>query len=179
MRKQGYCLLALALASGCPEGKRTPAQRAGIRRLTGSTLEFVPTEGQLPYCLILTTSSKGVVRQLTMTRENKSIRCEGARPIGGVSYRVPIDEGPIKAFIFFSDRRLNAGSVAEQLVEMTARPNFNTMDLRLPGQVSTEVLEFSPEEGASPTVGGIVGPSGALREGSPDAGGDGPADAGR
>jgi len=165
MTKIGYCLVAAAFLSGCPE-KRLPPRRAEIHRLTGNTIELVPTEGQLPYCMIFTTSARGVVRQLTMTRENKSVPCEAGKPIGGVSYRIPTDEGPIRAFIFFSDRKLNAGSVAEQVVEMTTRSSFNAMDLRLPGQVTTEILEFSPEEAASPTVGAIVGPAGTLDGGT-------------
>lgn len=164
MTKLVYCLLAVAFLSGCPE-KRSQPRRAELHRLAGNAIELVPTEGQLPHCLIFTTSAKGVVRQLTMTRENKSVPCEAGKPIGGVSYRIPIDEGPIKAFIFFSDRKLNAGSIAEQVVEMTTRPNFNAMDLRLPGQVNTEILEFSPEEAPSPTVGRIIGPGGTLKEG--------------
>lgn len=172
MRKMCYCLLAWAFVSACPE-KRPPLQRVNAHQLSGNTLQFIPAEGQLPYCLIFTTSSKGVVRQLTMTRENKSIPCEAGKPIGAVSYRIPIDEGPIKAFIFFSDRELNAASVAEQVVEMNSRRAFNTMDLRLPGQVNTEILEFSPEETASPTVGGLVGPGGTVKRSGAEPSADG------
>lgn len=169
MSKLGCCLLAVGFLSGCPE-KRSPLRRAELHRLGGNTIELVPTEGQLPYCLIFTTSGRGVIRQLTMTRENRSVPCEAGKAIGGTTYRIPIDEGAIKVVIFFSDRKLNATSIAEQIVEMTGRSSFNAMDLRLPGQVNTEVLEFSPEEAPSPTVGGIVGPGGTLREGAADGG---------
>lgn len=172
MRKVSYCLLAWAFVSACAE-KRPPLRRVDTYRLSGNTVQFIPAEGQLPYCLIFTTSSRSVVRQLTMTPENKSVPCEAGKPIGGVSYRILVDEGPIKAFIFFSDRKLNAASVAEQVVEMNSRRVFNTMDLRLPGQVSTEILEFSPEETASPTVGGVVGPGGTLKRSGAEPSADG------
>lgn len=151
----------LAVALACAQEKSAPARRAEIRKLTGDTIELLPSKGQLPYCLIFTASAGGVVRQLTMARPNVSIRCEVGRPIGKVSYRIPIDEGAIKALVFFSDRRLNAASVAEQVVEMTSRPAFNAMDFRLPGQVTTEILEFAPQQEGNPTVGEIVGPRGS------------------
>ncbi len=156
MKRLSSCAFAFALLAACPESK-SPPRRADLRKLSSTTVQIVPAPGQLPYCLVFTTSFTGVVRQLTMNHENKSIKCDADKPIGGVSYRFPIDEGKVRIYLFFSDLALSAGSVAEQIVEKAAEPSFNIMDLRLPGQVIVEIYEFSPEEEEGPMVGEIVG----------------------
>src|SRR4051794_14526292 len=83
-------LLVAACAAGCPDSKPAAGpHRVELKRLSGTTVELVPTSGQMPFCMLYTISDKGVVRQLTMTRENKSVRCEAGQPIGGVPYRIP------------------------------------------------------------------------------------------
>jgi hypothetical protein len=130
-------------------------------------MEVVPTEGQLPYCLLYTVSQKGVIRQLTMTRENRSIKCPAGRPIANASFRVPLEEGPVKVYILFSDQRVQAGSVAQQLFELQGRDRITGMDFRLPGQAFVEMLEFTPEEGGAPVTGGVVTPGGEMAPGAP------------
>jgi hypothetical protein len=132
-------------------------------------MEVVPNDGQLPFCLLFTVSEKGVIRQLTMTRENRSIKCESGRPIANTSFRVPTQEGKVKVYVIFSDQRIQAGSVAQQLYELRDRPRVTGIDFRLPGQAFVESLEFVPEEGGAPVTGGVIGAGGEVAEG---AGGD-------
>jgi hypothetical protein len=146
---------------GCEQSQKPalPA-RAELRTLGGSTIELVPKEGQHPYCLVFTVSEKGIIRQLTMTRENRSIKCEAGKRIFNSSFRVPLEEGKVKAYIFFSDQRIQAGSVAQQLYELQGKPRVTAMDFRLPGAVAVEMLEFTPQEGGEPVTGSQVGTTG-------------------
>jgi hypothetical protein len=151
-------VLVLGLACTDDKSKGGPPARAQLRKVSGSTIEIVPTEGQLPYCLVYTVSRKGIIRQLTMTRENRSIKCDSGKPIANTSFRVPTQEGPVKVYIFFSDQRVQAGSVAQQLMDIQNKERMTAMDFRLPGQAFVEMLEFTPEEGGTPIVGEVVTP---------------------
>jgi len=170
MRRAG-CVVGLLLLCACPE-RAVPQKRAELRRLSGDAIEVIPTPGQMPYCLMFTTSEKGVVRQLTMTRRNASLTCEAGRPIGATSYRIPVEEGKVRIHILFSDQRLDATSIAHDIGEMAGKPDFNPMSLRLPGNVTSETLEFTPETLAEPMLGTKLGPGGETgdRGPTPDAG---------
>jgi hypothetical protein len=157
-------ILAIGVSlMGCTPSKSSAPKRAWIEELGGSTVNIIPAEGQPPYCLVFTVSAKGVVRQLTMNRENTSVPCEAKKPIGGVSYRIPVAEGKIRAHILFSDRKLEAGPMATQIHELAGEnPQFTALDLRAPGQVMIETLEFTPMlEGAEVTVRPEGAPSGS------------------
>lgn len=177
----GLSAAALFL-TGCPQGTtgKAPSQeRAELRVLNGSTLEVAPTEGQLPYCLLFTIAETGkppIIRQLTMTHENKSVPCEANRAIGGISYKIPIEEGKIRILVFFSDSKLSAGSVAQQIYELAANnPRWNTLDLRLPGKVFVETLDFDPQPDRPVAAGVVVGSTGTPQEadaGAPDTAAD-------
>ncbi len=169
----GIASLILVLAA-CPE-KQSPPRRAELRKLSGISVRIIPAPGQLPYCLVFTLSATGVIRQLTMEGENLSLECPAGKPIGGVSYRFPISEGTVRIYILFSDRRLNAGSIAPQIVEKAGAPYLNVTDLRLPGRANAEVLEFTPTVEGEPKVGTLVGRHRELVDGGAPAG----ADAGR
>jgi hypothetical protein len=172
MTRWPWAVAVLALVAGCTQdNKQAPPARAQLRKVSGSTMEIVPSEGQLPYCLVYTVSQKGVIRQLTMTRENRSIKCDSSRPIANTSFRVPAQEGPVKVYVFFSDQRVQAGSVAQQLFELQGRPRVTAMDFRLPGQAFVEMLEFIPEESEPPVTGGVVTPAGEVEPGTADEGG--------
>jgi hypothetical protein len=148
--------------SAC-QGEGNKAQkRAELRQLGGNKVEIVPAEGQLPYCLVFTRSANGVLRQLTMTHENKSLRCPAGEPVGHVSYRIPVEEGEVTALVFFSDQKLNAGSVGQQLYEMPRDQRFSPMNLRLPGQVNVEAIAFQPQQDTETAVGGVVGAGGMV-----------------
>ncbi len=168
MTRWPWVMAVLVLGAGCTDdkGKGGPPSRAQLRKVSGSTIEIVPTEGQLPYCLIYTVSQKGIIRQLTMTRENRSIKCEAGKPIANTSFRVPTQEGPVRVYVFFSDQRVQAGSVAQQLMEKQGQERMTAMDFRLPGQAFVEMLEFTPEEGGTPITGEVVTPGGTGEAGT-------------
>ena len=146
--------VALLLLAGCTRS-RPPTQRVQLRRISGDTVQVVPTGGQLPYCLVFTQSQKGVVRQLTMSKSNQSVKCPAGDPVLGLTYRIPVEEGPVKIHTFFSDQRLEAVSVANQLAEMQ-NPSFNPIDFRLPGKVVVEAIDFIPSETNEPQPGTLV-----------------------
>jgi hypothetical protein len=166
MTRWAWAAAVLVLGVGCSrQGKEGPTARAELRRVSGSTLEVVPSEGQLPYCLLYTVSQKGVIRQLTMTRENRSIKCDAGRPIANTSFRIPAQEGPVKLYVIFSDQRVPAGSVAQQLYDLRDRPHVSGMDFRLHGQAVVEQLAFTPEADGTPVTGGVVGEQGEVADG--------------
>lgn len=146
-------LVFAALAGGCDESNNNnkgPSQgprRAELRAVGPSTVEIIPAPGQLAHCLVYTESEKGVIRQLTMSFEDQSVPCEAGTPIGGEKYKIPVNEGKVRAYVIFSDRPLKGATVAGQLNEAwnDKRP-FTAMDLRAPGQVAIETLEFTPSK---------------------------------
>jgi hypothetical protein len=161
MTRWPWAVAVLVLGIACTDDKSRggPPARAQLRKVSGSTIEIVPTDGQLPYCLVYTVSQKGIIRQLTMTRENRSIKCDSGKPIANTSFRVPTQEGPVKVYVFFSDQRIQAGSVAQQLMDVQNKERMTAMDFRLPGQAFVEMLEFTPEEGGTPVIGEVVAPA--------------------
>ncbi len=159
MNKLGLGVLSsCAMIAGCPQSA-APPHRAEIRQLTGNSAQIIPTAGQLPYCLVFTTSASGLIRQLTMSHDDRSIECPADRPIGGVRYRFPVDEGRVRILVLFSDRKLDAGSVAEQIVEKGSASALSATDLRLPGRANSEVLEFTPALEREPALGTVIGRS--------------------
>lgn len=155
--------LLLVLIGGltsCSDAIRPPTSRAAIKRIEGTTFEVIPSEGQYPYCLVFTLSSNGVIRQLTMSRENVSYTCAAGKPVGGHSFRAPLDEGAVKVQVLFTSQKVNAASVAQQLLDLRDRPQISSIDLRLPGNAAIETLSFAPEAEPIPTVGGVVGKGG-------------------
>ncbi|MDP1822826.1 MAG: hypothetical protein Q8L48_06280 [Archangium sp.] len=148
-------LLLTALA--CEKPAPAITKRAAIARTGGTTFEIVPTEGQYPHCLVYTVSRSGLTRQLTMSRSNLSYDCVAGRPIGGHSYKVPLNEGPVRVFVFFTTQAVNAASVSQQILDAPDRQALSVMNMRLPGQAHLEVLDFTPEEDVAPEVGGLVG----------------------
>jgi hypothetical protein len=136
-----------------------PTTRVELRKISGDTLQIVPTEDSLPYCLVFTQSDK-VTRQLTISKSNQSVKCPAGQPVLGQTYRIPADEGPVKVHVFLSDQRLEAVSVANQITEM-AKPSFNPMDMRLPGRVVVQTLSFTPAEPAKGAVVPAVSPPAA------------------
>jgi hypothetical protein len=146
---------AAVLAAACRRPTSTSAHRMEIRPVMGNTVHFIPAADQLPYCLIYTQSAKGVTRQMTMTRSNQSVACPAGEPVLGLRFRLPADEGPVRVHVLFSDQRLQATALASQVVEMTS-PGFNPMDLRLPGRVVLETLDYVPTEEPATAVGEVV-----------------------
>jgi hypothetical protein len=172
--------VALVAVTACEKPKEAPTKRVRINSLGGNRVEFVPSAGQLPYCHIFTRSSSGVLRQLTMTHDNDSLACPAGKPVGDVTFRIPVQEGEVTAFVLFSDQKLNAASVGQQLYDLPSAQAFNAMNLRVPGNVATEVLTFSPSKESETALGGVIGESGAIEAGDagvapePAAAGDAP-----
>lgn len=160
-------LVGLALLAGCADDKKEAGARVQLRKLTGTSFELVPAERQHPYCLVFTSSATGVIRQLTMSRENGSYSCPAGKPVGGHSYRVPLEEGAVKVQVLFTSQKVNAASIAQQLLDLKDRAQVTSMDLRLPGNAAIETLSFTPESEAPPPIGGVVGANGVTE---PDAG---------
>ena len=162
-------LTSICVFAGC-EKEKGPAARGELRQVTGNTFEIIPAEGQLKHCLVFTRSETGVIRQLTMTHGNRSVPCEEGKPIGGIRYRVPVSEGPVKIHIFFSDQPLNAGALAQDLYERKGDPSFQPIDLRLPGKVVVQTLELQPSEAMPAQVGAQIGAGGAILPSGGDGG---------
>jgi hypothetical protein len=150
-------VVALGVVGCQKQEKPAVPTRAEVRSLGGSTVEFIAKDGQHPFCLLYTVSEKGIIRQLTMTRENRSIKCDSGKRIYNSSFRIPVEEGKVRAYIFFSDQRINAGSVAQQLYDLRDKERVTAMDFRLPGAVSVETLEFTPQAGGDPVSGSVTG----------------------
>jgi hypothetical protein len=157
LRTLTVAVCAAVLAAGCKKPAPTP-HRMEIRTVAGNTVQFIPGPDQLPYCLIYTQTGKGVTRQMTLTRSNQSVQCTAGEPVLGLYFRMPADEGRVRVHVLFSDQRLQATALAAQVVEM-ASPDFNPMDLRLPGRVVLETLEYVPVEEPAAVVGEVVQPA--------------------
>lgn len=154
---KAVAVVALGAVGCTQEQKPATTARAELKMVSGSAVEIIPKEGQHPYCMLFTVSEKGIIRQLTMTRENRSIKCDAGKRIYNSSFRIPVEEGKVRAYIFFSDQRIQAGSVAQQLNDLRDKPRLTAMDFRLPGSVSVEMLEFTPQPGGEPVTGSVVG----------------------
>jgi hypothetical protein len=135
-------VLALLLA-GC-SSPPPPAKRVSLKAAGPASIELVPAAGQLPYCLVYTRTESGIVRQLTPIDPNEAIPCPAGAPIGGSSYAIPKAEGKVRIFVVLSDRVIDGRPVSAQVRELGATPGFSAMDLRAPGNVALETLEFTP-----------------------------------
>lgn len=153
-RRTLFVLALVGILAGCARSSG-PTARVELRKLSGDTMQIVPTDDSLPYCLVFTQSAKGITRQLTISKSNLSVKCPTGQPVLGQTYRIPVDEGPVKVHVFLSDQRLEAISVANQLTEMS-QLSFNPIDMRLPGRVVVQTLAFSPVPTAEPTTGAVV-----------------------
>ena len=98
-----------------------------------------------------------------MSRSNQSYECSAGRPLGGHAYKVPLNEGPVRVYVFFTSQPVNAASVSQQLIDAPDRQALSIMNMRLPGQAHLEVLDFAPEEDVAPEVGGMIEPDGGLQ----------------
>lgn len=157
----GCAVLALV---GCKQGPPPGATtRLTLKKISGEKVQFVPAKNQLTYCLIFTRAANGPLRLLTMTYDNRSPHCPADKPVQGLTYRIPASEGPVKILAFFSDQRINAGSIAQQLWD---QPNATPMNLRLPGSVNAQTLTFTPEKEEVATTGEQVGPGGQISAGA-------------
>jgi hypothetical protein len=133
------------LIAACSSRSEAPARRATLQIVGPASIKIIPAEKQYPYCLAYTVSEKGIVRQLTMSPENASFECKAGEPVGGQTYFTPANEGKVRVYVLFSDRKLEALPIGAQVHEMARTPGFTAMDLRAPGLVVMETLEFTPK----------------------------------
>jgi hypothetical protein len=148
-------LFPLALGA-CVRSPELPKHRVDLVRKSGSTFELVPTDGQMPFCLAFTVNLAGVTRQLTMSEQNVSFRCEAGQRVGGHTWRVPLSDGPVKVYVLLTSQAVNAGSVVQQLLEAPDRQHLTVMNMRLPGNAVLETLDFTPEAESVPQEGSVV-----------------------
>src|SRR3954468_10205468 len=164
--KQLACWVGLLALASCPSEGDAQAAHSQVLRTGGTTFELIPGKGQLPYCLAFTQSAKGVMRQLTMSSKNLSFDCKPGKPVGGRVFKAPLEEGAVKMYVIFSSEPINAAMVTVQLVDTSDLSQLTAMDLRLPGRVQLETLEFAPEADEPPSVGEVLGGK-ALDAGTP------------
>ncbi|MFT3706602.1 MAG: hypothetical protein QM817_02940 [Archangium sp.] len=152
------CLIvALAVTLAACDDKPAPTKRATLNRTGGTTFEIVPSPGQQPFCLAYTVSRSGLTRQLTMSRSNQSFECTAGKPLGKHAFKVPLNEGPVRVYIFFTSQAVNAASVSQQLLDAPDRQALQVMNMRLPGVAVLEALDFTPEEDVAAEVGEVLG----------------------
>jgi hypothetical protein len=136
-------VLGWLLLIGC-EGRSAPAvHRVELRKTASDLIELVPKEGLPPYCLVYSIAEYGTIRQLTMNETDDSFDCPPGAPIGNTSFRIPKAEGKARIFVIFSDQKLAAASVAQQINDL-GKPHFSTLDLRVPGKAVSDVIEYTP-----------------------------------
>lgn len=141
---RGRACLALALALAACRSPAPPPKRVSVKAVGPATIQLVPAEGQLPYCLVFARAESGVVRQLTPLDPNEAIPCPAGAPIGGATYAIPKAEGKVRVYVVFADRAIDGRPLGAQVRELGATPGFSAMDLRAPGNVALEMLEFTP-----------------------------------
>jgi hypothetical protein len=148
-------VLAAALPA-CSKPADSAGRRAEIKQVGPASVQLLPAAGQLPFCLAFTASERGVVRQLTMPPDRLAVPCAQGEPIGGLTYRIPPEEGKVRIYVLFSDQPIKADPIGEQVYEVgsAGRPLIG-MDLRAPGKVHLETLEFAPSADAAEAA--IVG----------------------
>ncbi len=133
------------LLSSCKNTPQGPPHRVELRKLGGESIEIVPLAGAPSSCLVFSVAQSGVVRQLTMNADDTSMDCEPGKPIGGQPFRIVAREGKVRIYTVFSDQKLAAAPIAEQIHELADKADLTGLDLRAPGRVTTDVLEFVPE----------------------------------
>jgi len=148
--KAALIVLALGVGLvGCSKAEPPERiQRVTLTQKSPITFELVPAPDQPPYCHVFTTTATGVIWLQTPTEDQLSIDCPAGEIITGVALRVPKREGKVNIYVIFSDRRLEGGPLQVQIQEMVQQMKpVSAVDLRAPGKVVVEKLEFMPTGG--------------------------------
>ncbi len=156
MRACAWLTVFVAISLGCSNTPSTPQKRVTLRRVGGTSFELIPNPETLPYCLAYTVSKRGLTRQLTMSKKNLSFECKPGRPIGGISYRVPLDEGPVKIHVVLTSQQVNAAAVTQDILDAENRLALSVMNMRLPGVAAVETIDFDPSQDVEAQIGGVV-----------------------
>lgn len=140
------CLVGLAFGCSKPAPRPSPSPRVTLISKGPSQVELVPMEGQPPYCLVFTVAEGGrPIRHLTMLDDKLSPDCPAGQPIASTVFRIPPREGKVKIYVIFSDRALEVDPISRQIDELvTEKQAITAMDLRAPGRVVVEVLDYAP-----------------------------------
>jgi hypothetical protein len=141
-----WVLPLLLLPFGCSQAPPPPAPaRVSLVQKGPASIELLPLAGQPPNCLVFTVAEYGPIRHLTMLEDKRSPDCPAGAPILGTAFRIPPREGKVKIYVIFSDRFLESDSIAKQMDDLVRQKQAITaMDLRAPGSVVLETLEFTP-----------------------------------
>lgn len=147
---------------GC-ESSRASVSRAALVRQGPALFQVMPAAEQHQYCSIFTVSEAGVTRQLTMAPDNLAFECPVGRAVGLRTWRAPAEEGPVRVLVFFTSQRVNAATIAQQLLELRDPRRASLLDMRLPGTAALETLEFTPLPDSPVDEGGIISDGGRRR----------------
>ena len=128
---------------GCESRSAPVVHHVELRKTSNDNVELIPKEGVPPYCLVYSIAEKGTIRQLTMNETNDSFDCPPGAAIGDTSFRSPRHEGKARIYVIFSDQKLSAATVAQQINDL-GTASFSTLDLRVPGKAMSDVLEYTP-----------------------------------
>ena len=140
----GVVALGLALAA-CDKRPAEPASRVRLELVSPGEVRLVPEAGQLPNCLEFTASDTGVVRLLTMNEAGAAAPCPAGQPIGGVTFRIPKEEGHFRILVVFADTAVESRAIASEVRELATHGKPVTgMDLRAPGNVAVGTVDFTP-----------------------------------
>ncbi|MFO0593356.1 MAG: hypothetical protein U0441_37790 [Polyangiaceae bacterium] len=134
------------LLGACGAPAATPAPRRASLSTANGQWSVSPTEGQLPYCLLVQARGSELAVPLPIAEDGQSVACPAGKPIGRKSWPVPANNAVYKVFVVFSDRPLKGDTVAEQIrsrLDEGPQAVVTSMDLRAPGQVALETLEVS------------------------------------
>ena len=72
-----------------------------------------------------------------------------------------VDGDDPKSSLFLTNQKLNAATIAQQLIELKDPRRASLLDMRLPGIASLETLEFTPLPESPIDEGGIIGDGGS------------------
>jgi hypothetical protein len=144
-------LLVLALAAGglgCSKSEASArAQRVNVVQKSPTSFELVPSEGLPPYCHVFMVTATGYVQHHTATATDDllSLECPAGAVITNRALKVPKREGKVKAYVIFSDQPIEGRPISNQINDLVSqRQPVTAFDLRAPGRVIVETLEFNP-----------------------------------
>jgi hypothetical protein len=144
-------LLVLALAAwglGCSKSEASARpQRVNLVQKSPTSFELVPSEGLPPYCHVFMVTTSGYVLHHTATATDDllSVECPAGAAITNRALKVPKREGKVKACVIFSDQPIEGRPLSNQINDLVSqRQPVTAFDLRAPGRVIVETLEFNP-----------------------------------
>jgi len=105
-------------------------------------VEVLPRPGAPPKCVAFSVSDQGVVRTLAMAEDLFSLDCPPGKPIilGGKPLHVPANEGKARIIVVFSDERLEAARIQNQVWDLRQKRELGPRDLRVPEHAIADVI---------------------------------------